>query len=232
MPSEKEVYKSYADRYEQLVYCEDYQENIPEAIRKIKDFQNLNIVELGAGTGRLTRYLVKSARRVYASDLSLHMLNLAQHILQAEKAGHYDLTVADMLRVPLMDAYADMVIAGWSFCYLAVWGGEKWEIILENGLQEVMRLLRPGGTFIVLENFGTGFEAPSPPEHLQGYFEFLKKKGFKSNWLRTDYRFESLQEAGDLSSFFFGDDLSAKVKKKRWQVLPECTGIFWSVKEV
>jgi len=230
MPTEKEVYQSHADRYEQLVYREDYQKNLAKAVRKIRDFSGLDIVELGAGTGRLTRFLAREARKVYAGDLSFHMLSRAAGLLQPEETAHCVLSVADMRRVPFPDACADLVVAGWSFCYLAVWGADRWQAELENGVSEALRLLRPGGVIILFENYGTGSEIPNPPPHLNGYFDFLKSKGFRSDWIRTDYDFASMQEAQDLSDFFFGGELAEKVRKNQWKILPECTGVFWLVK--
>jgi hypothetical protein len=45
--------------------------------------------------------------------------------------------------------------------------------------------------------------------------------------MRTDYRFESLEEAVELSTFFFGGEMGQQVQKKNWQILPECTGVWW-----
>lgn len=230
MPTEKEVYEFHADRYEELVYREDYQENISKNIKEIKDFKGLDVVELGAGTGRLTRFLSQDAQQVYATDLHDPMLNLAGKILQQENLSRYDLAIADMRTTPFPDTCADMVIAGWSFCYLAVWGGDDWKSNVDTGLKEAMRLLRPGGILILLESFGTGTETPDPPPHLNDYFDYLKEKGFESSWFRTDYRFESMQEAKELASFFFGDEMKKKIEANQWQILPECTAIFWTGK--
>ena len=229
MPTEKEVYDAHADQYELLILREDYQNNLPKEINKIKDTHGINVVELGAGTGRLTRFLAKDASHVAASDLSHHMLSQAKDVLVKQKLANAGLCVADMRQTPYAAASADMVIAGWSFCYLAVWGEDNWKRELELGLEEANRLLRPGGVMIMLENFGTGFENPNPPPHLNGYFEFLKANGFQSAWLRTDYQFKDLSEAIQLSSFFFGEELSGKVKKNEWMLLPECTGLFWKI---
>ena len=227
MPTEKEVYDDHADQYELLILREDCQDNLPREINKIKDTHGINIVELGAGTGRLTRFLAKDAALVAASDLSHHMLSQARDVLDEHKLTNTVLCIADMRRTPYAAASADVVIAGWSFCYLAVWGENMWKRELELGMVEANRLLRPGGVMILLENFGTGFETPNPPPHLNGYFEFLKAIGFQSTWLRTDYQFKDLSEAVELSSFFFGEELSDKVKENEWVLLPECTGLLW-----
>ena len=55
-----------------------------------------------------------------------------------------NLCVADMRQTPYTPKSADMVIAGWSFCYLAVWGEDKWKKELGQGLEEAKRLLAPG----------------------------------------------------------------------------------------
>ena len=127
MPTEKEVYDAHADQYELLILREDFQDNLPNDINQIKNTHGTNIVELGAGTGRLTRFLAKDAAYVAASDLSHHMLSQAKDVLEGQKLLNTILCVADMRQTPYAASSADMVIAGWSFCYLAVWGEEKWK---------------------------------------------------------------------------------------------------------
>jgi len=227
MPTEKEVYAAHADQYERLILREDYENNIPTAVREIKDFSGIDVVALGAGPGRLTRFLVREAKSAVASDISLHMLSTARGLLPTGEYPNLTICAADMRQTPLPDNCADLVIAGWSFCYLAVWGETAWQETLEPGLSEVERLLRPGGAVVLLENYGTGFEEPQPPVHLGPYFNFLKQEGFQDSWIRTDYKFRDLDEALELSDFFFGGELSAKVKENAWEILPECTGILW-----
>lgn len=227
MPTEKEVYEAHADQYERLILCEDYQRNIPAQISNICDPKGLEIIELGAGTGRLTRDLVKQANHIYATDASFHMLNKASSIPAIKDAGNLLIAVSDMRKIPFPGATADLVIAGWSFCYLSVWGGDHWKNEVDQGMDEAMRLLKPGGTIILIESFGTGAEDPNPPPHLNEYLEYLTEKGFKSDWFRTDYQFSSVKEADEISSFFFGEELSLKIQKNQWTILPECTAIFW-----
>ncbi|NOY98862.1 MAG: class I SAM-dependent methyltransferase [Chloroflexi bacterium] len=229
MPTEKEVYAQHADQYERLIRREDHQGNILREIEKVCPLDSLDVVELGAGTGRLTRLLAPRVRSIRAFDVSAHMLSVAEASLGAMGVANWQLGTADHRRVPVEDAHADLVISGWSFCYLAVWGKADWESALGDGLAEMRRILRPGGTIILLETLGTGYESPHPPEHLDGYYAWLTEAGFQSGWLRTDYKFESLDEAEELSAFFFGEEMRRKVVEKNWIILPECTGI-WRLK--
>jgi len=227
MPTEKEVYQKHADQYERLIQREDYQGNILSAIESYCPLEGIDVVELGAGTGRLTRLLAPLAKSIKAFDASTHMLATAAKSLREMGLTNWSIEVADHRQIPVEDASADLVISGWSFCYLAVWGGEAWKSALEDGLREIKRINRPGGMVIIIETLGTGHEKPTPPEHLSAYFDWLTESGFERGWMRTDYRFESLEEAVELSTFFFGEEMGKKVRDKNWQILPECTGIWW-----
>jgi ubiquinone/menaquinone biosynthesis C-methylase UbiE len=241
MPTEKEVYEAHADQYERLIRREDYQNNLLEAIETYCPLEGIDVVELGAGTGRLTRLLAPYVRSIKAFDSSAHMLAEAERSLREMGLANWESGVADHRQIPVPDQSADLVISGWSFCYLAVWGGEDWESALQAGLDEIKRILRPGGKILIIESLGTGTEKPRPPEHLEAYFAWLTEArfgdgtGFERGWTRTDYRFESLEEAVELSTFFFGEQMGQQVREKRrpelvegdWVILPECTGIWW-----
>ena len=230
MPTEQEVYNQHAEQYERLIQREDYHNHILRAVEQICPLKGLDVVDLGAGTGRVTRILAPHVGTIKAYDSSAHMLSKAQSSLHAMGMTNWQAAVADHRQVPVPDASADLVISGWSFCYLAVWGGDNWRQELEAGYREVMRILRPGGFVILLETLGTGQESPNPPEHLTNYYAWLAEKGFQSTWIRTDYRFRSLAEAAELSKFFFGEKLGREVARKKWIILPECTGVWWQKK--
>ena len=227
MPTEKEVYQKYADQYERLIQREDYQGNLLREIEKLVSLEALDVVDLGSGTGRLTRLLAPKVRSMRAFDNSVHMLEVAAESLTKVGLTNWETGVADHRKIPVQNDSADLIVSGWSFCYLAVWGGEGWKSALDDGLKEIRRILRPGGSVIIFETMGTGNEKPNPPEHLAGYFEWLAEAGFQSSWLRTDYQFSSLEEAEELATFFFGEEMGKKVDKENWQILPECTGVWW-----
>jgi ubiquinone/menaquinone biosynthesis C-methylase UbiE len=227
MPDLEEVYSKHADQYDLLVSREDYQGNIFRALNEIRPFHALDVVELGAGTGRLTCMLAPVVKSIQAFDASQHMLDVAIARLQEGGLRNWRVDVADHRDLPLENQVADVAISGWSIVYMVVWHKQTWQRELRKALAEMKRVLRPGGTIILLETLGTGHETPHPPDELQSYFAYLDSAGFSSTWIRTDYQFVSVAEAEALTRFFFGDELAEKVARANWSILPECTGIWW-----
>ena len=227
MDDHKSVYINDAERYDALVSREDHEGNILKAIRKVVQPEGKDVVEFGAGTGRLSTLLAPIVRSLRAFDSSSAMLEVAARKLEHSGGKNWQVAQADNRSIPVPDACADLVISGWSICYFASWGGEDWKKDLYRSFAEMKRILREGGKIILLETMGTGIETPTPPVHLREYYQVLMELGFRSDWFRTDYKFQSLTEAVDLSGFFFGTELAIKVKSAGNPLLPECTGIWW-----
>ncbi|MBN1427493.1 MAG: methyltransferase domain-containing protein [Anaerolineae bacterium] len=225
----QDIYTSYAAQYDRLVSCEDYQGNILCALTAIKPLEGLDVIEMGAGTGRLTRLLVPIARSVLACDVSRHMLEIAAERLQALGGSNDWLIVGDHRHLPVKNAGFNLAIEGWSFGHLVGWNPKSWRTAVDAAVYEMKRSLRSGGTAIIIETLGTGIvipQAPSPA--LAAFYSRLETRhGFAPTWIRTDYRFESLQEAEELTRFFFGETLANQVAREKLIILPECTGIWW-----
>ncbi len=228
MPDNKTVYSQYADQYEALIAREDYQGNILLTLEQIvPNLDHSLVLDLGAGTGRLACLLAPRVASVRAFDESAEMLRVCADRLHAMRLTNWAVDVADHRHIPVEDASADLVVSGWSVSYLAVWGNERWRANLEEWLAEMKRVLRPGSLIVLFESLSTGQESPKPLEHLANFYPWLDEQGFQSTWIRTDYKFQSLEEAEQLSRFFFGDELGDQVVKNHWVILPECTGVWW-----
>jgi ubiquinone/menaquinone biosynthesis C-methylase UbiE len=227
MPDYQEIYAERGEQYDRLVSREDHQDNILPALQRIRALEGLDVVDLGAGTGRLSCMLAPLVKSLHLLDASQHMLDVAAAKLEHDGLRNWQTQVADHRSLPLDDDFADLVISGWSLCYLVAENRDDWREALGEALHEIKRVLRSGGTAIVLETLGTGYETPERSGWLDAYFTFLEENGFASTWIRTDYRFASLDEAEELTRFFFGDELAAQVIENEWVVLPECTGIWW-----
>jgi ubiquinone/menaquinone biosynthesis C-methylase UbiE len=229
MPDYEKIYNEQAADYERLVSREDYQGNILAALKQIRPLNGLDVIDMGAGTGRLTCMLAPAVKTIRAYDASAHMLEIAIAKLRGSGLQNWQTRIADHRELPVNDQTAGLVISGWSIVYTVVGYEETWRRELGKALAEMKRVLRPGGTIIILETLGTGYETPTPPDNLRDYLTFLEEEaGFSSTWVQTDYLFESLAEAKELSTFFFGEGMVEKIKDDGNRViLPECTGIWW-----
>lgn len=222
------IFQEQAPKYDLLVSREDWEGNLLKCLLSIAPLAGRRIVELGAGTGRLTRLLAPLAGSIQAFDAAEPMLKVAEGRLEALGLKNWKLGVADNRRVPAQSRSAEVVAAAWSICCLAAYEGENWRGEVDLALEEMRRIAAPGGVIIIIETLGTGWSTPHAPEGLQPYYQHLESRGFKSVCIRTDYRFASREEATDLTSFFFGTEpLGALVDVEAGVLLPECTGV-WS----
>ena len=231
MPDLKEIYRSGVQRYQALVAREDYEGNLLPAILAVDSLAGKHVIELGAGTGRISRLIASIAGRLVAADISHHMLSLAKQRLGELHRSNWHLSLGSHRALPFTSDMADVILAGWSFCYAALDAGENWRPALGEALEEARRVLRTSGKLILIESLGTGFETPHTPEVLIKYLAYLDAHGFDSVWIRTDYRFADQVEAKDLTSFFFGDGPLPMWETERGVIVPECTGIWWKTFE-
>ncbi|MFW5738937.1 MAG: class I SAM-dependent methyltransferase [Myxococcota bacterium] len=222
------IYQDDADRYERLIGYEDHAHEVEQAVLGCVSLEQADVVELGAGTGRLTRWLVKHARTLRGFDQSAAMLEVARRALVAQRASNWSLSVADHRQLPLSGGVADVAIEGWAFGHL-VEDAEPWLAPARDALREMRRVVRPGGALVLLETLGTGVSEPAPPnDRLGALYEWLERdEGFERIVIRTDYAFPSVDEAEALCRFFFGDALADRVRRDQLQVVPECTGLWW-----
>jgi ubiquinone/menaquinone biosynthesis C-methylase UbiE len=227
MPTQEEIYQTEGDKYEALIAREDFPGNILKTLREITPLENHVVYDLGAGTGRLACLLAPYVKQVRAFDISEEMLRVCRAKFKASGLTNWQVDVADHRQLPVEDHSADLAVSGWSLSYLATWNPDSWRAELETWMTEMRRVLRPNGFIVLYESLGTGNESPIRLEKLGQFYPWLDEMGFQNKWIRTDYQFESLEEAEFLSRFFFGDELGNKVKQKAWQILPECTGVWW-----
>lgn len=230
----KQIYAAQAGQYERLVAREDVDGNVLKAVQSIYPLVHADVVEFGAGTGRLTCLLAPLVKSLYAYDESAAMLAVAERKLQESGLANWRATrsrcvaatsfaVADHRAIPLPDHCADVAIEGWAFGHFVGWHPATWREEAGRALAEMERLLRPGGVMILLETLGTGFETPTPPEQLRPFYHWLETTHhFHHTWIRTDYHFANLEEAAELLGFFFGPEMAARAHTR----FPECTGIW------
>jgi SAM-dependent methyltransferase len=97
----------------------------------------LSVLELGAGTGKLTQSLVRAGHDVLATDPDADMLAVLQRHLPDVRTA-----VAGAEQIPAPDMTFDVVVAGQAYHWFDT----------EKALPEIARVLKPGGTIALAWN--------------------------------------------------------------------------------
>jgi SAM-dependent methyltransferase len=99
-------------------------------------------LDLGAGTGRVTRALLDRGASVVACDLSESALDVLRR--RCAGRGRLETHVADIRRLPFPDAAFDVVLLMFNVLDFVIAPSERVEAIREAG-----RVVRPGGSVIM-----------------------------------------------------------------------------------
>jgi SAM-dependent methyltransferase len=134
------VYRLEPELYDRLVTAERLHPGILDWLPRTTD----RIVEVGAGTGRLTMELVNRAQEVVAVEPAAPLRAILQHKLaDASCGGRVRVVHGFFDDLPLPDDYADLVVACSAFTADPAHGGK-------SGLAEMERVCMPGGCVAII----------------------------------------------------------------------------------
>jgi ubiquinone/menaquinone biosynthesis C-methylase UbiE len=229
----KTLYAERAEEYDRFVQHEDHEGNLLAALNEIHPLENADVIDFGAGTGRITLHLIPLVNSVRAFDVTPSMIRIAHQKLSRSPRSNWLAGVADSRAMPLPANCADVAVEGWSFVQIAAWHPDAWRKEVDRAVSEMFRVVRPSGAVILIETMGTGTAEPDPPEpHLPLHDHLTREWGFSATWIRTDYFWPSMAEARDAIAPVFGDAvLETATESAKGVVLPECTGIWHRKKE-
>lgn len=226
------IYQERAQEYDALVSAEDADGELERALLAAASFEDAMVADVGAGTGRITRLLGSLPSCVHLIDRASPMLEVAKRRL-ASAAGPSSVThhfhAADVRELPLESGSVDVAVAGWVFGHFRHWMPDGWRDEVRAALEEMERVVRPGGQLMVIETLGTGHETPRQGHALDVYFDYLEmERGMERTWVRTDYQFPDVASAAAICGPFFGDELVGRIQENGWARVPECTALFTS----
>jgi len=130
----------------------------------------LRIVDLACGTGDFAFMAARAsaAARVVGFDVARRMIRRATEARPAENAARVRFAVADMTRLPVSDDFADVVTVGYGVRNAPTPGA---------AIDEIWRILRPGGTLLVLD-----FYRPPNPVWRRLFLWYLRAAGSAVGW--------------------------------------------------
>lgn len=226
----RHIYTTQAAAYHRLIAAEDVDQNLTKTLKALATFGGKRVLDLGTGTGRLPLLFAHEAQTWVGVDLHWDMVRENATQRQAQP-GQWSLAQADMRALPLPARWAEVVTAGWALGHFVGWYGADWQTEATRVLQEMTRVAAPGGTILILETLGTGSLTPAPPHAgLAQYYAWLETTwGFTRHTVATDYQFTDVAEAVQVTEFFFGAELAAKIRANGWARVPEWTGVWVKV---
>ena len=132
------------DAYEDLMVPLFYEPFADDLVARAVALEPVDVLEIAAGTGVVTRRLVGAlpgGSAIVATDLNGDMLAVAEALEDewVEEAGEVIWRVADAQRLPFDDASFDLVVCQFGVMFFRDRPGSN---------AEVLRVLRPGGTYI------------------------------------------------------------------------------------
>ena len=219
------IYDHDAERYHTLVSAEDAAGELPRTLARVAHLSGARVIEVGMGTGRVTRLLLDAGASVTGYERSEAMLEVARR----ELGERCRMLLADVRDLRFQSESAEVALSGWALGHFCEWYAGEWQRSIDGVLRALWDALAPGGTLIVIETLGTGAATPAAPSAaLARYYDFLEGTWqMRREVLRTDYRFDSTAAAQESIGFFFGPELAATVERESWSVVPEWTGLWW-----
>jgi ubiquinone/menaquinone biosynthesis C-methylase UbiE len=225
------IYSHDAPRYDELVSYEDYKNGLLDAINLLFPLKaSHEAADIGSGTGRISFLLSPYIGKIHAFEPNDSMRGVA--IDKKERLGIANI---DFLRggygdIRLPDKSVDIVIEGWSLGYFYQLSQPSWKGVIESALCECRRVLKPAGVIILIETLGTMEESPISIDALLPLYGYLESSGrFRCLQIRTDYKFPTVEKAVDLTTFFFGEEIGNRVRKRNSPIVPECTGLWYTM---
>lgn len=214
------------DYYDALIRCHDAEGNLLKTLREIVSMEGKTLLDLGAGTGRISRLAASHARQVVGTDLNLPILRMAQKYQRT--ISRWQLALADIAHLPLKSGGADICVVGWVLGDFTRWFAD-WGLLIEETLAEMQRVTAHGGALIIIESMGVGTDKPNPPNQpLAEYYAFLEEQcRFSREVIRTDYLFPNVALAVNLINFYYGEVLAQQVQEAHSSRITDWTGIWY-----
>lgn len=191
--------------FELMAQAIDPEQRIPAAMQALAPITGRVMLDVGAGIGDRTLVYAHLAAHVYALEPDPTAQVLLRGRVKSSGAPNVTVVPAGAGSIPLDDHCVDVAYATWAYFF----GPGS-----EPGLQEVERVVRPGGDFVVVQNYGhdelSRFWAAQEAE-CESWPPWFAQHGFTCQVVDTVWRFRSRDDALAVFGFLWGEPARAYV---------------------
>lgn len=196
--------------YELFSSAEDYPNKILSELKK--EVKNKVVLDAGCGSGKFLPVVSKLAKYYYGIDASSEQLFLANNkIINKEKVT---LLCLDLCDISLEDNSVDIIYLSWVLG--TILDLDKRERVLK----ELLRVLKPGGKILLIEN-----NVDNEFEEIRGRTKDNRTKDY-NNWVlsnnfkvfkqfTTYFKFNNTQEAKKVFDIIYGEEVASKVSSSK-----------------
>ncbi len=184
------------------------------------DWSGWTVLDLGCGSGFHLPRFAATARRVVGVEPHAPLVALARE--RVASLGHVDVHLASAQHTGLPDSSVDLVHARWAYFF-----GPG----CEPGLDELARVVRPGGLACVIDNdttrstFGRWFTDAWPDHDAAAVARFWHRHGWSREPLTVAWEFDSRADFESVVALEFEPRFAARLLAED----PERTSVDYAV---
>ncbi len=144
-------------------------------------------IDIGAGNGYTAASLTRRNRRVIPYEPSKNMIDRNQSLPWIRGIAQ---------ELPFRSNSFEGAYATWAYFFPAIGYGEE-------GLEELIRVVKPQGPICIVDNAGDDAFCGLFERDISSNSSWWRKRGFDSHILVTSFKFDSIEEARELLSFYW-----------------------------
>ena len=191
-PDQKEL-------FDLMTQAVDPEEAITAAIYALAPINDRVLLDVGAGTGNRTIPYAKLAAHVFALEPAPAALPLLRDRIASSGLSNVTVLPACAEAIPLEDSRVDVAYATWAYFF----GPGS-----EPGLDQVERVVRPGGDMVIVQNYGHDELArfwTASESKCETWPPWFMEQGFTYQVVDTVWRFRTQDEALAVLEFLWGE---------------------------